>query len=277
MIHHFKSHVLVSAIVIAIMTSPRAFAGPCPPDIDCSGAVNVSDLLTVISNWGASGGASDVDGSGLVDIGDLLNVISAWGPCIFPLTDFADDEAHQIGLEMLGPNGPLSLSQEVYDRIDRDLDIIRAAFPTLVGETHTLAWAPNQMIVNINPSQPTAEYNCYNTFYQLTNSQPLFSTWHVLTFAGKYNVPALVATYMPLAAVTFAEPNGLVGGQNFWSPTDLGGGLWQWNIDDGFHDCFDGCDCHTIWVIEIDARGAIVQSTCNQFGQSWCDFPTPCP
>ncbi|MCI0365335.1 MAG: dockerin type I domain-containing protein [Phycisphaerales bacterium] len=57
----------------------------CPADIaplpDGDGLVNVVDLLAVISNWGAAGGAADVTGDGTVNIADLLAVISAWGVC----------------------------------------------------------------------------------------------------------------------------------------------------------------------------------------------------
>jgi YVTN family beta-propeller protein len=59
---------------------------PCPSDIapqgQGDGAVNIDDLLLVISNWNAVGpNPADVNGNGLVDIDDLLAVISAWGPC----------------------------------------------------------------------------------------------------------------------------------------------------------------------------------------------------
>ena len=58
----------------------------CDADIDGSGAVNVTDLLAVISQWGTncnigSGCSADTDGSGFVDVADLLAVIDAWGTC----------------------------------------------------------------------------------------------------------------------------------------------------------------------------------------------------
>ena len=56
----------------------------CEGDVDGDGAVNVNDLLLVISSWGGDGGGDcgpDTDGSGVVDVNDLLNVISAWGSC----------------------------------------------------------------------------------------------------------------------------------------------------------------------------------------------------
>ena len=52
----------------------------CPTDTNNDGAVNVSDVLAAIGNWGGSG-VGDVDGSGTVDVSDLLAIVGAWGPC----------------------------------------------------------------------------------------------------------------------------------------------------------------------------------------------------
>ena len=58
---------------------------PCPGDIDGSGAVDVSDLLTLLGAWGPCNGcASDLDNNGLVDVSDLLTVLAEWGECDSP-------------------------------------------------------------------------------------------------------------------------------------------------------------------------------------------------
>ena len=57
------------------------FQPPCPPDLDCSGAVDVGDIMAILSAWGNKGGPQDLDESGFVDIGDVLVVLTAWGPC----------------------------------------------------------------------------------------------------------------------------------------------------------------------------------------------------
>jgi len=54
----------------------------CPGDTDGSMTVDVNDILTVISQWGACptcGG--DVTEDGLVSVDDMLLIIAAWGPC----------------------------------------------------------------------------------------------------------------------------------------------------------------------------------------------------
>lgn len=59
---------------------------PCPADLDANGAVDFSDLLTLLSGYGACPDppqtcAADIDGSGAVDFSDLLALLAAYGPC----------------------------------------------------------------------------------------------------------------------------------------------------------------------------------------------------
>ena len=54
----------------------------CPADLNNDDVVDVSDLLEVLSEWGACGACpADINGDGLVAVGDLLAVLDAWGPC----------------------------------------------------------------------------------------------------------------------------------------------------------------------------------------------------
>ena len=63
-----------------------------PPDTSCiadvfpSGVIDVNDLLTVMTTWGACPAApdccaGDADSNSTVDVNDLLAVITTWGPC----------------------------------------------------------------------------------------------------------------------------------------------------------------------------------------------------
>jgi hypothetical protein len=53
----------------------------CPADINGDGYVNVSDLLTVIDQWGFTNSPADVNEDGIVNVSDLLIVVGSWGPC----------------------------------------------------------------------------------------------------------------------------------------------------------------------------------------------------
>ncbi len=263
----------VTGLTLSLANSIHA-APPCNADLDNDGQVGTSDLLVLFSFWGPCNRClADLDGDGSVTTSDLLELFSGWGPTQFEFAVGQDDlEAQQISLEMLGSAGPLNAPADIYERVDRDLDLIRAAAAGLVGQTHSPAWLANEMIAQILEGESQQEYLCLNEFYQVIKLDNLFSNWWVITFDGNINILALIPIYTDTPAVNFAEPNGLFGGQNFWTPTDLGGGLWQWVIDDGWMDCFDGCDCHRVYTIQTDAKSNVQIISIEEWGAPWCEF-----
>jgi hypothetical protein len=264
---------LVVGVALCI-SLPIHAAPPCNADLDDNGAVGASDLLILLVSWGPCAECpADFDGNGSVGASDLLVLLTGWGPTVFDFGPPLDDpEAEQIALEMLGPSGRLRPELADYNRIITYQALIRAADKRLLDQTHSPAWVANQMIVQREEGEPQQDYLCLNEFYQVTNESHLFSNWYLLTFADDLNIPALTGIYMDAASVLFAEPNGIIGGQNFWEATKLKGGLWRWDIDDGWLDCFDGCDCHRVYVIETDAKGNVEIISIEEWGQPWCDF-----
>jgi hypothetical protein len=264
----------VGAAATLFAGSPAGAVAPCPPDTNCSGAVDADDLTAVILQWGQSGTPADVDGSGSVDSDDLTLVILGWGQCTFDYQNHPNQEAHQIGLEMLGASGPLVLPAATYERINRDLGLIRAAQPALAGQIHTPAWA-SSLIIGVTTGADLEEVECLNTYYQ-GDMTFLFgfggTDYHVVQVAGMVNIPALCAIYAQAQHVQSADPDGIIGGENFWVPTDMGDGTWAWNIDDGFHDCFDGCDCHNVYEYHVAADGQVTLVSFSQWGMKWCEF-----
>ncbi len=55
--------------------------GDCVGDVTGDSVVNVSDVLAVIDQWGASDSYADANGDGTVNVSDILLMISAWGDC----------------------------------------------------------------------------------------------------------------------------------------------------------------------------------------------------
>jgi hypothetical protein len=261
-------------LVVLALATPAGAALPCDADLDGDLAVSVTDLLVMLGAWGTDpGGPPDLDDSGAVGIGDLLIMLSVWGPYAFDFgPPLPDAEALQIGLEMMGAGGPLLVPPDVYDRIVFDLAQIRAFELGLLGQAHTPAWAPNQLLVQVDAGAQHDEYPCLNETYQVIAQDNIFADWWLLTFAGKLNVAALAQIYMAAPEVLFAEPNGIIGGENFWTPTDLGAGFWRWEIDDGFLDCFDGCDCHRLYELRTDAGGGVRLISYQEVGAPWCEF-----
>ncbi|MCH8822864.1 MAG: hypothetical protein IH984_05075 [Planctomycetes bacterium] len=265
--------VAVAGLALMLTSSIHA-APPCNADLDDDGQVGTSDLLLLFSSWGpCEGCVADLNGDGSVNTSDILELFAGWGPTQFEFADGQDDaEAQQIAIEMLGAGGPLNVPTDIYERVDRDLDLIRAAVPDLISQLHSPAWVEGQILAQILENEPQQEYLCLNEYYQVINLDNFSSNLWLITFADNINIPALAPIYAATPAVSFAEPNGIFGGQNFWTPTDFGGGLWQWVIDDGWHDCFDGCDCHRVYTIRTDSKKNVQIISIEEFGQPWCDF-----
>jgi len=57
------------------------FCPSCPADINADGAVNVTDVLSVLAAWGTCSCIEDIDGDGLVNVTDILLVLGDWGIC----------------------------------------------------------------------------------------------------------------------------------------------------------------------------------------------------
>ncbi len=275
----YRNLVGTTAIVLSLSIVPAQFVQAsecCPPDLNGDGEVGPVDLSTLLVAWGPCLGCpADLNGDGEVGPVDLSTLLVAWGPCGFDYgEDYSNAEAEQIGLEQLGPAGPLLVAADTYLRIDRDLDLIRTFEPGLASQFHSMAWIPDQMLVGLLEGESDQQYLCLNEHYEVVNIQLISQglQLYLLTFADKLNIEALSPIYEPAPNVNYAEPNGLFGGQNFWEPTDLGGGVWRWDIDDGFLDCFDGCDCHRLYVIETDAAGNVTLISFVEQGLPWCEF-----
>lgn len=75
----FDPHaIFVNPFLAQLMpTTPES----CVADIDGDGSVGGSDLSTLLSAWGASGGAADLNDDRSVDGFDLSELLSKWGPC----------------------------------------------------------------------------------------------------------------------------------------------------------------------------------------------------
>ena len=132
----------------------------------------------------------------------------------------------------------------------------------------------NEIIVGLKVGPAHSQFECLNTFYRVTDRSLMFRIDNVeywlLVFAGDVNVPALAASYAALTDVAVAEPNYWSVGENIYRPTDLGNGTWVWDIDDGFMDCIDGCDCHRLYLFETHAEGEAMLLGQNKQGAGWC-------
>ena len=71
-----NGEILMGGGGVGVILSP---IGSGPGDIDNNCAVNVSDLLLLISEWGESISVADINLDGVVNVLDLLALLASWG------------------------------------------------------------------------------------------------------------------------------------------------------------------------------------------------------
>ncbi|MCH8150451.1 MAG: FG-GAP repeat protein, partial [Planctomycetes bacterium] len=235
----------------------------CDPDCNFSGTPDSCDILEGISQ--------DIDEDGIPDECENWSLCQT-GPEYF---DFGphrlDSEAERLAMQV---SWELRAPDDEYDRIRSDLSLIREAFPMLDAVVDDPGYAPDQLIVRLSSSGSLPSYEDMNTYYQVVEDSLLGGTdTHLLTFCDNLNAPVLSAEYTALPGVLYAEPNLAIGTDDEITITLLGG-VRRYTIVDGFHDCFDGCDCERTWVIDVDEAGdvTLILYDENDFGWSWCVF-----
>ncbi len=276
----FRSAMLVWLIVPFAAQAQVCTFGDANGDTDVDFADFGSFQLCHGDAAGEGCAAFDFDGD--LDI-DQFDLDAFQGALTLPLAlfDYGASPRANLEAELLALENGLSLlaTDVMYERILRDLAAIRVLEPAVVNVIHDMAWGPTQLIVKLNTGADRCAFDEMNAFYKTTDVQFLFDfgsgPFYLVHYPGRMRMPLLGTLYAVLDEVEFAEPDGLIGTDDritiqTASPT------WTYTIDDGFLDCFDGCDCHVVRTFEVDANGVAAESDLNCFGQSWCVLPDVC-
>lgn len=211
---------------------------------------------------------ADLESDNDVDLRDYGELMQLAGTAYFNYGLRRDNlEAELLAMEL---RGTLRAGNADYNRILRDLGLIRAAYPELTTVIEDAEYVPNQLLVKLIEGQPTGGYAALNSYYQLVTEE-VYSWGRVLTFCDNLNAPVLAAQYDALPETEWAEPNGIIGYDDDITVTDTGL-AFRYVIDDGFWDCFDGCDCHRTWTFNVDGIGHVILVSYEEWGQPWCQF-----
>ena len=211
---------------------------------------------------------ADLQSDNDVDLRDYGELMQLAGTVYFNYGPRRDNlEAELLAMEL---RGTLRAGNADYNRILRDLGLIRAAYPELITVIEDPEYVPNQLIVKLIDGQPTGGYEALNDYYQLV-SEEVYSWGRVLTFCDNLNTPVLADQYDALPETQYADPNWMIGYDDEITVTDAGL-AFRYVIDDGFWDCFDGCDCHRTWTFNVDFAGHVVLVSYEEWGMSWCVF-----
>ncbi|MCA9295652.1 MAG: hypothetical protein KC983_04030 [Phycisphaerales bacterium] len=292
-----KSLAVLACAAIGVPTVAGDFVCPSIPcPADCApdngdgtagnGIVNIDDLLAVINAFGGSGlcdiapdNGDGTYGNGVINIDDVLAAINGFGACpdFVYQTPAANSEAEHIALSMLGPNGGLFALPALTNRVAQDLAAIRAFEPNLATQFNTQPWSGTSLIMTLDQGQPFDNFDCLNEFYGVTDITVLSSIglW-IVYFPSLHNSAQMATNYLAAPEVLTVSLDELLGGENFWIPTaplNNVDATWIWNVDDGFTDCFDGCDCHYYYTFRVTAGGGVTLMNASTVGQPWCEFP----
>lgn len=207
-----------------------------------------------------------------------------------------DEIAEAIAFEMLGPNGPYTLPDDIYQRVVQDIPLLIAHVEFMVSQgqlpsgiadqPHTPSWVSDEILIVTDPALADGTLECLNAQFGVVSMQRIcchppgeFPEIFVVKFPGKINAWAAGQTYLQQATeTTVGEPNctiGPIADRNNWLPVDIGGGLWEWTITDGEMDCLGecsgGCDCLKIFKLQTNEAGdEVTFVSYEEAGMPWC-------
>jgi len=192
------------------------------------------------------------------------------GPGLFDYGPHRDNvEAELLAMDL---TGALRAPDHEYNRILRDLALIRTAYPILGPEIDGMDYVPTELTVKMDPAVSWSGYDALNQYYQVIDDRVFFGDWRILTFCDNINPNALRVEYEALPEVLVAEPDYMIGVANFITISLLGD-TYRYDIEDGFHDCTDSCDCARLWLIDVAADGTVTLQSYSEYGPwSWCVF-----
>lgn len=144
-----------------------------------------------------------------------------------------------------------------YERILRDLGLIRRAYPFLESKPIELLYPLNQLIVQLDPNLPTTSYEALNVFYQVVNVEQVDPNFYTLTFCDNLNIPLLAQEYEALSEVIMAWPNAAFGSPVNYANVTANGDTYGYEIENGAGDCPSGCTCFRTWHFEVALDGTV--------------------
>ena len=267
----------ILGIVLAGLASNSAAQQGCAGDGDTNGdgIVDPLDVGFVLARFGCqvgSGDAScdmaDANDSGVVDPLDSGFVAARFGSTYLSYGPQRDNvEAEMLAMEL---TGEIRAPDFEYDRILGDLALIRAEFPELITVIDDTDYVPDQLLVGVDDTGSIDDYEALNEFLLVVDEQ--VESWgRILTFCDNLNAVAAAAEYNEVSEVEWAEPNYFIGIDDFITISP-DGDTYRYSIDDGFWDCFDGCDCHRYWEIDVAGDGTVTLIDYSEAGAPWCEF-----
>jgi hypothetical protein len=190
------------------------------------------------------------------------------GPEYFDYGPHRDNpEAEHLAMHL---TEQLRAPDQEYDRIIRDLALIRVEYPILADVVDRPAYDRDELVVDLDPEQPWTGYDETNLYYQVIDEEIKPSGRRVLTYCDNGNAYVLESVYETLPEVNYAEPNYTIGDGDQVTVT-VQGTTYRYVMVEGWNDCLSECICNRAWTLDVDEAGLVYLIDYHESGFP-CDF-----
>ncbi len=179
-------------------------------------------------------------------------------------------EAEQLAMIL---TGELRAPDAEYQRIRRDLELIRRTYPILRAVTDSPDYERNTLLVKLDPNLPHDGYDDLNRQYQAIDDRPSSGGWRKVTYCDTVHAPSLAPIYLDLPEVLAAEENRLDGGDQI--TIIVFGTTYEYVIQDCYGGDSFGCRCERRWTIDVSEAGAVNLLSYEDRGTGSCPFVQP--
>jgi hypothetical protein len=273
--------VLVTASSPAITPMSQASA-QCigPGDADANQIVDLSDFATLSGCLNGPGAALsngvcepqaasvfDTDDDGDIDLRDYSRFATAFMMEYFNYGPHRENpEAERLAIQL---SGELRAPDEVYERVLRDLALLRELYSDLQGASDTREYVGDELLVHLVSPNNRGMFDTLNAYFLIVSDYEyhIVPGLHLLQFCDNLNAPVLVAEYEALDEVQNAEPD--------WVDCTFGCARSQIEVSRSMtnyrytfnYDAQNPADpnsaCWRVRVLETDGVGQVLQVSCT--------------
>lgn len=265
---------LLAELCASAITSKSAASAQCigPGDSDANHVVDLQDYASLMGCLGGpatalpigvcntqAASAFDTDNDGDVDLRDYSRFATAFLQEYFDYGQHREDpEAERLAIQL---SGELRAPDDVYERVRRDLEILRQLYLDLQGAFDTPEYGSGSLLVRLVSPTNREMFDALNAFFLVTSDYQFHNDpgLHLLQFCDELNAPVLALVYEGLDEVQYAEPD--------WVYCTDGSCRWQIEVSRSmtlYRYTFNYASgiCWRTRVLETDDTGQVLLVSC---------------
>lgn len=148
--------------------------------------------------------------------------------------------------------------EALVQRVDKDLQAIRAKYPAVADVHHTAKWVPGMILLN-DASKEKLDLISKST-YGPSEAHAIFQdTIYTVTFSKPYNPIKLAEILKNEFGIDKVEPNGMIGSSSSIILSSEPSGKNTYVFTKGWGDCIAGCINKHYWKFTIGPENSVVE------------------